>query len=78
MSWHRLVSQQIFHSLLYCLIFPPIFTKTFDSWLARLGQENTTFNKHVEEGDIMKHIHFLLSLFELLIIGLIKPFNKKR
>lgn len=71
-------SKQTFHSLLYCLIFSPIFTRPIDSWLAWLGQENTTSNKHVEEGEVMKCIYFLLSLFKVLIIGLIKPFDKKR
>lgn len=69
--------KQMFHSLLYLPIFSPIFTNPIDSWSAWLDQENTTSNKHSEEGEVLEDFYFFMSLFKVLIIGLIKPFDKE-
>lgn len=69
--------KQMFHSLLYLPIFSPIFTYPIDSWSAWLDQENTTSNKHSEEGEVLEDFYFFMSLFKVLIIGPIKPFDKE-
>lgn len=66
----------MFPSLLYLPIFSPFFTNPVDPWSALLDQENTTSNKYSEEGEVLEDFYFFMSLFKVLIIHLIKPFDK--
>lgn len=67
--------EQMFHSSLCLPIFSLIFTNPNDSWSAWLDQEITTANKHSEGAEVLKDFCFFISLFKVLIIGLIKPFD---